>query len=131
MQSRRVALSALAVGLVALTTAPVAPAAGRTSLRLKVRAVESSGASRTATLRCSPTGGTHPHRAAACRALAAAGGRFSKLKGHPHEICPTIVAPVVATATGTWHGRRVSFHHTYTNACDLTRATAPVFELGG
>jgi Subtilisin inhibitor-like len=129
MRLGRVLVGVLAVGSIAGCAAPAAPAAGRTSLRLSVRAVNSTVPSATATLRCNPTGGTHRHRAAACRALAAAGGRFSKLKGHPHEVCPDIVAPVTATATGTYRGRRVSFRHTYTNACDLDRGTAPVFAL--
>ena len=128
MRAGPVLLSLLAVALLAVSSA-ASSAAGRTSLRLRVKAVNSPVAAATATLRCDPVGGTHRHRAAACRALAAAGGRFSKLKGHPHAICPALVAPVTATATGTWRGRRVSFRHTYNNACEMNRATAPVFEL--
>jgi len=122
----RLVLVLIATAAVIAGAVTASSGSARTSLRLHV---SSAGLTHSATLRCDPTGGTHRHRAAACRALAAAGGRFSRLKGHPHEICPDIFAPVTASATGTYRGRRVNFRHTYPNSCVLDRATAPVFAL--
>ncbi|MGD0376247.1 MAG: SSI family serine proteinase inhibitor [Streptosporangiaceae bacterium] len=58
------------------------------------------------TLRCQPTGGTHPDAASACRVLMRAKEPFAPL---PRGImCPMIVAGTkVATVRGTWYGKPV------------------------
>ena len=58
------------------------------------------------TLRCDPTGGTHPDAQAACRALLAAKNPFAPI---PRGImCPMIVAgPQKAVIMGTFFGQHV------------------------
>jgi hypothetical protein len=69
------------------------------------------------TLRCDPTGGTHPHPAATCSSLL----RIRDLFTPPptHRMCPMILASAKrATFTGTWFGTKV--HRTIVDGgCDL------------
>lgn len=80
------------------------------------------------TLTCNPDGGTHPNPQKACNALRQVGGNFDRLPGD-QRVCPFIFFPFTATANGSWQGRVVIFHRTYTNSCFLQRATAPVFDF--
>lgn len=59
------------------------------------------------TLRCEPTGGTHPDAARACRVLMHAKNPFAPIpKG---IMCPMIVAGTkVATVRGSWYGQPVN-----------------------
>jgi len=68
----------------------------------------------------------HPHAAAACADLAAAGGDLDALPGDPHP-CPLVYDPVTATATGRWDGHPVTWRRTFPNACHLEAGTGPVF----
>ncbi|MFI9628008.1 SSI family serine proteinase inhibitor [Streptomyces sp. NPDC052042] len=78
---------------------------------------------------CPPRpGGHHPHTAAACADIAAAGGDLDALPGDPH-LCTKEFDPVTAEATGIWDGRRVSWRRTFSNACELDVATGPVFRF--
>lgn len=81
-----------------------------------------------ASLTCFPTGGSHPHGAAACRALTAAGGWFERLKGRT-GVCPMIYRPVIAVGEGHWGLRTVHFSKVYSNACALGNGLWPVFEF--
>jgi hypothetical protein len=59
------------------------------------------------TLRCDPTGGTHPDARAACRDLLGARNPFAPI---PHGfMCPMIVAgPQKATISGIFFGQHVA-----------------------
>ncbi len=114
---------------IAVTTAPAAFAATPQAETFLTLSVQGSQQSSNATLRCDPSGGTHPSPAAACAALAAAGGDFNKLEGRPGTNCADIYDPVTAQARGVYNGSRVNFRQTYPNRCDLDGETAPVFEF--
>lgn len=79
-------------------------------------------------LTCRPSGGSHPHPAKACRALAHVDGRFEKLRGKP-GICTLIYHPVTAVAYGHWGTRTVRYVQTYDNTCRLKNALAPVYDF--
>jgi hypothetical protein len=100
-------------------------AAAGTSLVLTV--APQSGAPRTVSLECDPTGGSHPHAADACAVLSAAGGQIDQVPPKQGEMCPHLVAPVHATATGTYRSTPVSYDHTFNNECEMSRATGAVF----
>ncbi|MDT9682454.1 subtilase-type protease inhibitor [Streptomyces sp. TRM76323] len=75
---------------------------------------------RAATLSCAPTPrGTHPDPQAACAELAAAAGDFGTLLASPDpdRVCPMHYDPVTVTVDGVWQGSRVSWKHTFSNAC--------------
>lgn len=82
----------------------------------------------TASLTCRPGGGSHPHPAAACRALGHAGGRPDRLPGRK-SICTMVYRQVTAVADGHWGGRPVRFVKTYDNTCRLKGALAPVYDF--
>lgn len=92
-------------------------------------AVQGQDNASVATLRCDPPGGSHSNAAAACDALAAAGGDFSKVTGQPGTVCTDIFDPVTVRARGEYRGAPVDFERTYPNRCDLDRQTAPVFQF--
>jgi hypothetical protein len=120
-----VTTAALAGGVVAGTPAQaVAASPSQLTLSIEPRGGEAS----TVTLRCFPPGGTHPTPVLACADLAQAGGNPGLIK--PTEgLCPAVILPVTASATGWWHGRRVAWTETYQNACKLRLATGDVFRF--
>ncbi|MFE7135625.1 SSI family serine proteinase inhibitor, partial [Streptomyces sp. NPDC057638] len=70
-------------------------------------------------LECPPSGpGQHPDPPGACADLAAADGDLDALRGDPHP-CTLEYAPVVATADGTFRGRRISWRKEFASACRL------------
>ncbi|WP_329192411.1 MULTISPECIES: subtilase-type protease inhibitor [unclassified Streptomyces] len=78
---------------------------------------------RAATLSCAPTAqGTHPDPKAACTALAATAGSLDTLltAPDPHRVCPMHYDPVTVTADGVWQGSRLSWKHTFPNACAMS-----------
>ncbi len=80
------------------------------------------------TLTCDPTGGTLPHPAAACAALARVSDPFAPVK--PGIMCPMIYAgPQTATIEGTWHGTHIMSTFSRVDGCQTARWSriAPVF----
>ncbi|MEU9253717.1 subtilase-type protease inhibitor [Streptomyces sp. NPDC048270] len=78
---------------------------------------------RASTLSCAPTAqGTHPDPKAACTALAATAGSLDALLAapDPNRACPMHYAPVTVTAEGVWEGSRISWKHTFSNACTMS-----------
>lgn len=78
---------------------------------------------RAATLSCAPTAqGTHPDPKAACAALAATAGTLDTLLAEPdsNRACPMHYDPVTVTADGVWQGSRISWKHTFSNACTMS-----------
>ena len=119
----------------AYADAPPAPA-GAPSTKLVLILTQASStqhpsdtATRSATLEC-PGGGTHPAPGPACAELDSSNGDLEKMKTtEDDEECPNFVLPVTASATGTYHGRPVRYSHTFTNSCEMERATHPVFDF--
>ena len=72
------------------------------------------------TLRCEPTGGSHPDAAAACRQLLKAKNPFGPI---PRGImCPMIAAgPAQASVTGTYFGKRVTGTFSQSSSCSAMK----------
>jgi hypothetical protein len=74
------------------------------------------------TLTCAPraAGGTLPHPAAACAALARAKNPFAPV---PHGIMCSMIdsGPQTASITGTWHGTRVASSYSRVDSCETAR----------
>jgi hypothetical protein len=123
---RTLVSTVLAVGALTVPAAPATAASTSTELTLGVTA--QAGWANAVLLRCGPAGGGHPSAAKACAALKKVGGKISKLP--PAEVmCTLQFAPVTATATGTWKGKKVNWSRTFGNTCELTRATGVVFRF--
>ncbi|MEU9182655.1 SSI family serine proteinase inhibitor [Streptomyces sp. NPDC048550] len=78
---------------------------------------------RASALSCAPTAqGTHPDPQAACSALAATAGSLDTLLAAPdtNRACPMHYDPVTVTADGVWKGSRISWKHTFSNACVMS-----------
>ncbi|MBT2364180.1 subtilase-type protease inhibitor [Streptomyces sp. ISL-10] len=84
---------------------------------------------RAVTLSCAPTAsGTHPDPGTACAELRAAGARFDAITTADSGVmCTRQWDPVTVTADGVWDGKRVSFAHTFGNACLKNGADGVVF----
>ena len=96
--------------------------------RLTVKVQPAGGAARVAWLTCRPAWGTHPNAAAACAALAEAGGDPNRIR--PREgVCTMEYAPVTLTVRGWWAGRVVAYRKTHGNRCSMHLATGPLSEL--
>jgi hypothetical protein len=112
-------------------TAGSSPAAATTQLTISYQPKGTSGPTKTATLRCAPPGGTHPHPALACAALAK--------QAHPFAPVPKGVAcaelfsgPQRAHVTGTYQGTRIDASFRRSDSCQTSRwaRIAPVLVLG-
>ncbi|MFP8940155.1 subtilase-type protease inhibitor [Streptomyces fenghuangensis] len=85
---------------------------------------------RAVVLSCSPVpGGTHPAPAEACGELRSADGEFASLVESGDRMCPMVWDPVTVTADGVWEGRRVSYAHTFSNACVMADTAPAVFSF--
>ncbi|WP_084628388.1 SSI family serine proteinase inhibitor [Amycolatopsis nigrescens] len=82
-----------------------------------------------ATLTCSPLGGSHPLRAAACAELVRANGDISAVSIDPQRPCHLIYSPVTVTANGRWNGRQISYRETFPNNCVLDVIKGPLFRF--
>ncbi|MDQ0994517.1 subtilase-type protease inhibitor [Streptomyces sp. V3I7] len=83
---------------------------------------------RAVTLSCAPTpSGTHPDAAGACAELRHAGGDFGALASGGGVVCTKEYNPMVVTAVGVWQGKRVTYEHTFANACVKNAYGAGVF----
>lgn len=86
---------------------------------------------RAVTLGCSSGGvGSHPDAPGACDQLRSVGGKFDKVTKAPsNAVCTKEWKPIVVTAQGVWEGRRVSYEHTFANACAMTAGQGQVFNF--
>ncbi|HUY51737.1 MAG TPA: SSI family serine proteinase inhibitor [Streptosporangiaceae bacterium] len=110
-----------ACGSVASTGSSASHTAPQAKVSLTVQVTPSPGATPERwTLRCEPTGGTHPDPAAACRQLLAAKNPFAPI---PRGImCPMIVSgPQKATITGTFLGKPVDASFSRLDGCAAVR----------
>jgi Subtilisin inhibitor-like len=91
-----------------------------TSLHISVWPNGPDGARRAWTLRCAPTGGTLPHRAAACRRLARMSRPFRPVP--PGSACLDIYGgPQTALITGRLRGGRVRARFDRHDGCEIDR----------
>ncbi|MEU7483037.1 SSI family serine proteinase inhibitor [Streptomyces sp. NPDC042319] len=132
---RAALLAVAALGLLPLTaaTAPAAAAPTQAVPReasIVIHAGEGTGGRviARATLRCFPTGGTHPRAHAACRALAPVNGDFQRLRSQPRP-CPKIHRPVTVAAKSIWQGNATFVVRGYPNLCVAAADSAGVFDL--
>ncbi|KUH40620.1 serine protease [Streptomyces kanasensis] len=120
-------------GATGVATARPATSAGPSAVVLTVTQGEyGATVTKAATLSCAPTvKGTHPDPKAACAALAATTGNLDALLAtpDPNRFCPMHYDPVTAAVDGVWQGQRVSWKHTFSNACVMaaTLNGNPVF----
>jgi hypothetical protein len=119
-----------AVEVAAATPGQAAVRAGRpTMLTLTVAKGETAKpAQRLASLTCQPAGGSHRQARDACTELAKVGGNFDRLQ-LAGGVCTMQWDPVTVTASGRWKGRKVTYTHTFGNACTLSTTTGAVFSL--
>jgi hypothetical protein len=113
-------ITAAACGSVTSTGSAPRPSAPAAKVSLTVVVTPTPGATpKRWTLRCDPTGGTHPDAKAACRQLLAAKNAFAPI---PRGImCPMIVAgPQRATISGTFFGQHVETDFSRAG-CEATR----------
>jgi hypothetical protein len=84
------------------------------------------------TLRCGPTGGTLPARAAACRKLNSFAAGFRPI---PKDVVCTDIygGPQVARITGRYKGRRIWVRFARRNGCEIARwdRLRPLLPRGG
>lgn len=100
-------ITAAACGSATSTSSAAKPSAPAAKVSLTVVVTPTPGATpQRWTLRCDPTGGTHPDAKAACRELLATKNPFAPT---PRGImCPMIVVgPQRATISGTFFGQRI------------------------
>ena len=86
---------------------------------------------RSAVLSCSPTSdGSHPEPGKACAELRSVDGDIASLVNTDNDgVCPMIWDPIVVTAEGVWEGRKVSYAHTFPNACVMENSTGALFSF--
>lgn len=121
----------LSVGIVAVDAAAddssgATGTAGSPATSLVLTITPQGGVAHSVTLTC-PAGGTHPNPQGACEALDAANGNIGSVPAKAGQMCPHIVRPVTASASGTYQGRPESYMRTFNNQCELNRATNPIF----
>ena len=89
------------------------------SLAIEVRPGANASA-RHWTLTCDPAGGTLPHPATACAALAGVSDPFAPVRRG--IMCPMIYGgPQTATIEGTWHGTSVHATFSRVDGCQTAR----------
>jgi hypothetical protein len=90
------------------------------SLHIAVWPDGPSGPSRAWTLRCAPTGGTLPHRAAACTKLGKIAHPFAPVP--PDIACTDIYGgPQEALVTGKFRGLRIRARFNRRDGCQIAR----------
>ncbi|MEU5877720.1 SSI family serine proteinase inhibitor [Spirillospora sp. NPDC047279] len=99
-----------------------APASAGPNTRLTFSIAPEIGVPRSVTLTCQPTGGTHPDAEAACADLIKANGVIERIPPGG-GYCQPVERRVVASATGLWNGRLVSYERSFTNDCYARIAT--------
>lgn len=114
----------MATAIITMTACGATEPATSTSpaVRLTIRVDLGVGIWEQWTLRCGSTGGTHPNRLAACKALMSPKGRALLAPVPPGTMCTMIYGgPERATVAGLWNGKRVSAKYSRTNGCEIDR----------
>jgi hypothetical protein len=125
--SRTLAVLGTTACTLVLATVPASAADSSLILTKQGPGVASvAGLPRVATLSCEPGGGIHPNKEAACAALTQADGDFDHIES-TSRLCTMDYSPVYASATGTWHGRKIGWTATFPNDCAAAAQTGMVF----
>ena len=112
-------LGALAAGCGSGDGSAAREAVARLTITLWPRGT-AAGDERRFTLRCGPTGGTHPTRVRACARLTALEAPFKSVPRF--SACTEIYGgPQEAHVTGTFRGRPVDTRFRRTNGCEIER----------
>jgi hypothetical protein len=113
---------------VALPFAVAGEAGAHPATSLTLTVVAAQGYAKAVRLSCDPPRGPHPNARRACAEINLARGNFDQLPGAPRPmICTLQYDPVLATADGTWRGRRVHWQREFGNDCALRNETGRVF----
>jgi hypothetical protein len=112
----------LVLGCALALLAPGAEASSATTLTIRyLEDRERPAEAITWTLRCDPLGGTHPRRAAVCRALERLGWQAFR-PVPPDTACAELYGgPQLARVTGRVDGRRVWVRLSRANGCEIAR----------
>ncbi|SRR6266508_2505042 len=103
----------------------LAGSAGTANLTVTYWPKGAPGPSTRWTLRCGPAGGTHPHPAAACAALARHPEALKPVP--PQAVCSLVYGgPQVARVRGRYRGRAVDAKLNRENGCEVARWSALV-----
>ncbi len=95
-------------------------AAAVTALTITVWPQGLDGPSQRWTLRCGPTGGTHPARVAACRRLSSLSAPFRPVPDD--AVCTQVYGgPAVARVVGSFRGNHVWHEFRRRNGCEIDR----------
>jgi hypothetical protein len=122
-------LPAAAAGQASAPSAASSDASSLTSLTITKVHTYPEVVSEQVTLRCEPTGGTHPTAEDACGKLLAVDGQFGELPLVPGFACPPVWRPVTVTVTGTWRLQPVSWSKRYSSECDAHVLSDNVFRF--
>lgn len=79
-------------------------------------------------MRCPDQTEQHPYGEAACAAIDAVDGDFTRLSGDTRQ-CAKDDDPVTATMNGLWWNRPIGWQKTFPNACMLYAVTGPIFRF--
>jgi hypothetical protein len=128
----RISFATLTVAALSLAAGPAAASAPASESALVITAYDAMDPLRPViadvTLRCGPTGGSHPDAAGACATLAQVDGDFDALLSLG-MFCPEYYAPVAVEVGGKWRDRTVTFEHEYGNRCVAEDQSEGVFQL--
>ena len=125
------------IGVVLLSLAIASPAAAAgggpaarpaTKTDLTLTYMADAGFAAAVKLSCDPVGGGHPEPAAACATLRRTGADPGRIDP-ADTMCILLYQPVRAEMRGRWQGRVVAWSHTYSNTCEMTRATEKLFSF--
>ena len=109
-----------------MTAHPAAAASVPTKVTITVK--PTGAALRTATLTCSPAGGTHQAPADACAVLTGARGNPTKIT--PADVmCTLEYAPVKVKMAGRYNRKPVRFKRAYSNPCQLQAEAGALFRI--
>jgi len=121
--ARHLLIAAICAGAAAACGTAAAPASSPAPAKvsLDIKVTGGSGGAHSWTLRCDPTGGSHPNAAAACAVLLKAKDPFAPV---PRGVmCPMILASTpVAKVTGIYFGQHIDATFTQ-GGCDGARWT--------
>jgi hypothetical protein len=122
---RLVGAAAATMILLAGVASPAA-AAHKNRSELTLSYLADAGYAAAVVLRCEPSGGAHPKKGKACKALAKVGGDPAKLVPKKGVVCTLEHDPVTAEITGHWRSQKIYWSQTFGNPCEMRRATGVV-----
>ena len=123
----------LVLAVMAFGMAPLPATAVSAKVQLTLQIDTGDGQKQQYTLRCSPTGGNHPNRWAACAVLLKGGAKL--LAPVPANAACTMIygGPQTAAVKGTWSGKRISTEFSRADGCHIAKweAAKALFKVPG